>query len=128
MHRSRLAAIVIDNEVDDIEHANTFWEGALGLSCKRSDEQWAERYSSLDTKQGHPHILIQKVDHPSRLHFDIETDNIEAEVIRLNALGATVVKRFPRWVVMEAPTGHRFCVVHPQREDFSTALDVNQWE
>jgi hypothetical protein len=30
--------------------------------------------------------------------------------------------------VLEAPTGHRFCVVNPQRPDFHTAKDVNIWD
>jgi len=32
--------------------------------------------------------MIQKVSHPSRVHLDIETDDLEAEVKRLEALGA----------------------------------------
>lgn len=128
MHRSRLAAFVIDNRVDDIERANQFWESALGMKCVRSDEEWADKYASLETKQSDPKLLIQKVNHESRIHLDIETDNIEAEVARLQKLGATVVEVFPRWTVMEAPTGHRFCVVTPQREDFELAEDVNIWQ
>lgn len=34
MHRSRLAAIVIDNEVDDIEHANTFLGRCFGVELQ----------------------------------------------------------------------------------------------
>ena len=67
------------------------------------------------------------MEHPSRVHLDIETDDKEAEVARLVELGAREVERFPRWIVMEAPTGHRFCVVNPQRADFHTAADVNEW-
>jgi hypothetical protein len=33
------------------------------------------------------------VNHPSRIHLDIETDNIDAEVGRLKKLGATVFKK-----------------------------------
>lgn len=128
MHMSRLAAIVIDSKVTDIEQANTFWEGALGMPCIRSSEEWADRYSSMDTPSEQPHILIQKVEHNSHVHLDIETDNIDAEVKRLEGIGASVVKVFPRWVVMEAPTGHRFCVVNPQRSDFNDSESVNVWE
>ena len=38
MHKSRLAALVIDSKVDDIEEANLFWEQALGLECIRSNK------------------------------------------------------------------------------------------
>ncbi|NMH65771.1 VOC family protein [Shewanella salipaludis] len=128
MHRSRLAAFVIDSKVDDIEEANRFWESALGYPCVRSSEAWSDRYSHLDVPDVQPNLLIQKVTHESRVHLDIETDNIPAEVARLSELGAKVLTRFERWVVMEAPTGHRFCVVNPQRADFQDAADVNVWD
>ena len=69
---------------------------------------------------------MQAVEHPSRVHVDIETDDIEAEVRRLEALGAKRVAQVKRWGVMEAPTGQRFCVVRPQRPDF--AARANQWQ
>jgi hypothetical protein len=62
-----------------------------------------------------PIVQIQRVDHESRVHIDIETDDIPAEVARLEKLGAKVVDRLERWVVMQAPTGQRFCVVRVQR-------------
>ncbi|MBD1584726.1 VOC family protein [Pseudoalteromonas sp. S16_S37] len=128
MHKSRLAALVIDSKVDDIEQANTFWEQALGYARIDCDEEWSSRYTQLDTPDDQPQILIQKTEHESRVHLDIETDDIAAEVARLEAIGAKVVKTLERWVVMQAPTGHRFCVVHPQRSDFDEADNVNVWE
>ncbi len=70
-------------------------------------------------------MLVQAVDHPSRVHLDIETDDIEAEVERLEALGARRIAHVKGWWVMEAPTGHRFCVVRPQRPDFEER--ANDW-
>lgn len=118
MHKSRLAAFVIDCRVDDLPHAAEFWSKALGYAALTPDAQWAERYRYLDGPPGEPKLLLQKVDHPSRIHLDIETNDIPAEVKRLEALGAKVVQVLERWTVMEAPTGHRFCVVRPQRPDF----------
>ncbi|MBM7074458.1 VOC family protein [Shewanella sp. 202IG2-18] len=128
MHKSRLAAFVLDSQVSDIEQANKFWEQALGMPCVRSDEDWKDKYSSLETPVSQPNLLIQKVEHQSHIHLDIETDNIEAEVKRLLNLGASVHKKMERWVVMEAPTGHRFYVVQPQRSDFGSTGEVNQWD
>ena len=70
-------------------------------------------------------MFVQKVDHPSRVHLDIETDNVPAEVARLEKLGAKVVERIQSWVVLEAPTGHRFCVVRPQRGPLGE--DATEW-
>lgn len=72
----------------------------------------------LHTPHDEPIVQIQRVVHESRVHIDIETDNIPAEVARLEKLGAHVVDRLERWVVMQAPTGHRFCVVRVQRPGF----------
>ena len=58
------------------------------------------------------------MEHPSRVHLDIESDDIPAEVARLEALGARKVAEIRTWVVMEAPTGHRFCVIRAQTPDF----------
>ena len=71
-------------------------------------------------------MQIQRVDHDSRVHIDIETDDIAAEVARLEKLGAKVVDRLDRWVVMQAPTGQRFCVVRLQRPGFPK--NANRWE
>ena len=63
------------------------------------------------------HIEVQKVQHPSRVHLDIETDDLDAEAARLEGLGAKKIGFVKRWWVMEAPTGQRFCVVrmkHPE--------------
>jgi len=82
-------------------------------------------YRELDSRSRDLHLEVQKVDHPSRVHLDIEADDIEAEVRRLEALGAKRVQLFPRWWVMEAPTGHRFCVVRVQSpEGFTRTANV----
>jgi hypothetical protein len=62
------------------------------------------------------------------VHLDIETDDTEADVARLTALGTREVDRprNARWVVMEAPAGQRFRMVCKQRADFSTHL--NRWD
>ena len=57
--------------------------------------------------------------------IDIETDNIEAEVLRLEKLGARRVAQTKSWWVMEAPSGHRFCVVPHLRADFDSK--ANDW-
>ncbi len=114
MHRSRLSNLVIDCSVEDIDAAAAFWSSALGKAIVPPSADSGD-YRELASKIDEPMILLQKVDHSSRVHLDIEADDLEAEVKRLEKLGAKRVKFVKRWWVMEAPTGHRFCVVHPQR-------------
>lgn len=112
-HRSRLAGFIIDCEGGSLRQAAGFWSEALGLAITDPDEGGQDKYACLDGSPLGLHIEVQKVQHPSRVHLDIETDDIEAEAARLIALGAKEIARphDARWIVLEAPTGHRFCVV-----------------
>ena len=80
----------------------------------------------LETPPDEIAVQVQRVEHESRVHLDIETDDIPAEVARLEKLGATVDKRLERWVVMRAPSGQRFCVVRVQRDGFED--NANSWD
>lgn len=117
MHKSRLGALIIDCKTDDLTAAAAFWTAALGYDA--AAQQSDDRYVSLVGPSGEVAISLQKVEHESRIHLDIEADDIDAEVTRLLALGATEVTRMKGWVVLQAPSGHRFCVVKPQRADFA---------
>ncbi len=114
MHRSRLCAVVIDCEAADVDRAAAFWSAALGRPALPADPD-SPTYRGLADAPGEPIVLVQRVDHPSRVHLDIEADDLEAEVRRLEALGARRIGFVKHWWVMEAPTGQRFCVVNPQR-------------
>lgn len=118
MHHSRLCALLIDCNTTDIDQAARFWAEALGRPLDPGHPGTRGDYRMLETPQDEPIVQIQRVDHESRVHLDIETDDIPAEVARLEALGAHVVDRLERWVVMQAPTGQRFCVVRVQRPGF----------
>jgi hypothetical protein len=84
-----------------------------------------ENYVALGSPAGELDVEVQKVGHDSRVHIDIETDDIEAEARRLEALGAKRLDAIRDWLVMEAPTGQRFCLVPPQRPEFES--EANQW-
>jgi predicted enzyme related to lactoylglutathione lyase len=114
MHKSRLTGFVIDCQVDDLNAAAEFWGAALGKKVAAADPD-SPTYRGLETRPDEPQMMLQKVDHPSRVHLDIETDDVEAEAARLEKLGAKKLRKVNSWWVMEAPTGHRFCVVRLQR-------------
>jgi predicted enzyme related to lactoylglutathione lyase len=127
MHHSRLSTLVIDCQVDDLAPAARFWSEALGKPIADLDQDGDGKYAELRTAADEPLILLQKVEHASRVHLDIETDDLDAEVARLERLGARRIAFVrERWWVLEAPGGHRFCVVRPQRESFGPHL--NRWD
>ena len=126
MHKSRIGNIVIDCSTDDFDSASQFWARALGYALIEPSEPENKNYKVLDTPLDEVNILLQKVTHESRVHLDIETNDIEAEVKRLEELGAKRIEDIRDWVVMEAPSGQRFCVVPKMRPDFDDK--ANTWE
>jgi|SRR5580692_2319967 hypothetical protein len=126
MHRSKLAGFIIDCNGSEVKEAANFWSAALGMSqVAAPPDAPVSRYQKLRDRHLDLSIEVQAVDHPSRVHLDIETDDVEAEVRRLEALGARRVAAIQTWWVMEAPTGQRFCVVRVQTQNFTE--HAQQW-
>lgn len=126
MHRSQLSGFIIDCQTDDLDEAASFWAQALGLEALPEDVPAQTDYVRLQTHPEDLYVEVQKVGHESRVHIDIESDDIEAEVKRLESLGARRIANIKRWVVMESPTGQRFCVVTPVRTNFKA--QANTWD
>ena len=126
MHRSRLAGLIIDCETDDLDAAAAFWGKALGAPPKSAANIEESPYVELVMPAGEIDVEVQAVQHPSRVHIDIESDDIEAEADRLEAMGAKRIANIEGWCVMEAPTGQRFCIVPVISADFEEK--ANKWE
>lgn len=125
-HHSRLSGFIIDCRTDDLPAASTFWSQALGLPVTCPDDGGLGLYDKLQDGPGGLHIEAQKVEHPSRVHLDIETNDMDAEVARLEALGARRVEFVrERWWVMQAPDGQRFCVVRMVHDE---PEGLNRWD
>jgi len=123
MHKSRLSNIIIDCRTDDIDAAANFWAAAIGRSARSSSDP-SDPYRLLKGASNEMKILVQAVQHESRVHLDIETNDVDADASRLARLGARRIGKVKTWWVMEAPTGQRFCVVRPQRADFEENANV----
>jgi hypothetical protein len=125
MHRSRLGSIIIDCE--DPEACARFWGGALGVEPRPVGEDGV--YIGLIAPGGRT-IFVQRVpEHKTaktRMHVDIETDNINAEVRRLEVLGATRKEDQGKLWVMQDPCGNEFCVLGTMTEGFPERAQT--WE
>jgi hypothetical protein len=115
-HRIRVATVVID--AADLEEAVAFWSAALDAPTVTGDPT-QDRYVSLGHSAGGLRLLLQRV--PERggdknaVHLDLETDDPEAEVGRLTAIGASRERPLGHgaWVLRD-PAGNRFCVIYPE--------------
>ena len=92
-----------------------FWAEALGYEANVQDEGWTW---VTDPAGRRVRLSFQYEREPkagsNRLHFDLKTHNVDAEVSRLTALGATVKREFREpeetVIVMRDPEGNEFCV------------------
>jgi predicted enzyme related to lactoylglutathione lyase len=123
MHRSRICHFVID--VDDLDRAMTFWSEALGATEEQVSAGSRHVYRKLKLPDSEIRILLQRTDDPKvskeRMHLDFETDDVEAEVKRLEALGAVrwdhqTERGFDFWV-MRDPWSNEFCVLQIEYPD-----------
>ena len=121
-HRSRLfCGALVDVPRDDYAATKEFWAGALDRTPRVDDDD--PDYASYGEAAAGVEFMVQAVGEPSaRVHLDVETDDVEAEVARLESLGATVVQPIKSWVVMRDPVGIIFCVVRVQLPE---AFDAN---
>ncbi len=125
MHKSKLAGFIIDCQTHNLSLAADFWSQALGMQKHEFDGEEGQRYVKLVDARQDLQIEVQAVEHDSRVHLDIEADDIQAEVARLETLGATKVGEVKSWCVMQAPTGQRFCVIQKASADFDRY--ANTW-
>ncbi|HTE54334.1 MAG TPA: VOC family protein [Kofleriaceae bacterium] len=127
MHRSRLSAIIIDCNESGYAQGVEFWSRALGREPDPGQEP-DERYTRLVDRPGQLRVEVQRLSEPSAYHLDIETDDVEAEVARLEKLGAVRKYKIKTWWVMRAPTGHDFCVIRPQTKSLASDPGTTAWE
>jgi hypothetical protein len=125
-HHSRLSKVVID--VPPVEHDRelAFWSAAVGQPLAQG-----ERYPEYHGVALHGEefgLLIQRLgDGPGRVHLDIHTDDLDAEVARLEGLGAERVQLVHRWWIMRDPAGLPFCVV-PERAGSLDDSNAQRWD
>ncbi len=110
MHRSRVGVVLIDHPEDTYPTAAAFWGEAVGAQPSPSPD--GRPYASLRSV-GDVTLELQRtgVGTAARVHLDIESDDVAAEVERLTGLGARVLQREDDFAMMTDPGGLVFCVV-----------------
>lgn len=114
-HYSRICKIVVDVPEADHHRTVSFWGAATGESMVQVPG--SPEYTSASIRSPRLLMYVQKLGSENtgpRLHIDIHTDDLEAEVARLEGLGAERVRQVHSWWVMRDPAGLLFCVIpHP---------------
>ncbi len=113
--------LVIVVDCSDLDRSAQFWAAVLGYTA---GDLGGGPYRSLTPVSGAGiDVLLQRVPDvkrdKNRLHLDLRTPDLEAEVGRVLALGATLLTGQPvvedgwRWHVLGDPDGNEFCVLEP---------------
>jgi predicted enzyme related to lactoylglutathione lyase len=112
--------LVIVIDCSDLDRSARFWSGVLGYTASPP----AGAYCTLQPESGVGiDVLLQRVpdvkDRKNRLHFDLRTPDLEAEVRRVADLGARLLTDRPvaedgwLWHILADPDGNEFCVLQP---------------
>lgn len=122
-HVSRVAHFVID--VGDLDQGVAFWSAALDAREEPINPASSKVYRRLRLPDCEIRVLLQLTDGPKvskeRMHLDLETDDVDAEVRRLETLGAVrwdhQQERGHDFWVMRDPWGNEFCVLQTEFPD-----------
>jgi hypothetical protein len=124
-HFSRLSTVVIDVPGDDHDRELSFWQAATGEKLPQLDypEYHGARLHGQDFV-----LLVQRLgEEPARVHLDVHTSDLAAEVERLERLGARRVQQAHSWWVMRDPAGLLFCVV-PDSAGTLDESNARRWD
>ncbi len=125
MHRSRVGALFIDHPASSFQASLRFWAAATGRE-PNTERPAQPPYTSLGYSHGDLLMEMQQTGDgtPPRVHLDIDTDDVEAEVRRLESLGAKRLEQYGDYWQMADPGGLVFCVISPHTPDFEAQATV----
>src|ERR1022692_1255992 len=125
-HYSRLSKIVIDVPPADHDRELAFWSAAAGQPLALGTMYPEYHGAALHGQEFG--LLIQRLGHgPGRVHLDIHTDDLAAELTRLEGLGAERVQQVHSWWVLRDPAGLLFCVV-PEPAGSLNEHNAKRWD
>ncbi len=125
-HYSRLSKIVIDVPPADHDRELVFWSAATGQPLAQFERH--PEYYGAELHGQEFWLLVQRLEEgPGRVHIDIHTDDLAAEVARLEGLGARRVQQAHSWQVMRDPAGLLFCVI-PEPAGSLNDSNAQRWD
>lgn len=102
--------VVVDVPTADHDRELGFWQAATGQTLTRLDQHPEYHGARLPGQEFG--VLVQRLEAGSgRVHLDLHTDDLDAEVARLERLGAERVRQVHHWWIMRDPAGLLFCVI-----------------
>lgn len=125
-HYSRLYKAVVDVPAADHDRELAFWQEATGQQFSRN-EVHPEYHGAVLAGRDFGMLIQQLGGGDARVHLDVHTDDLEAEVARLERLGAERAEQVNSWWVMRDPAGIPFCVI-PQSPGSLDDGNAQYWD
>lgn len=123
MHRSRIGVVLIDHPASSFDDAVSFWAGVQGATPTPEQD---DQYVGIG-RAGGLSLDVQRLGSGTpRVHLDIETDDVTAEVARVVDLGARILEEREGYTVLTDPGGLVFCVVPVQNPDLFEAHGITR--
>ena len=121
MQRYPHGELVVVLDCADLDRAAAFWTAVLGY---RREASAGGPYLALVPQDGRGiELLLQRTDNrksgKNRVHLDLRTGDLDAEVARVRAAGGALLTPQPiiehgwRWHVLADPDGNELCVLQP---------------
>jgi predicted enzyme related to lactoylglutathione lyase len=118
--------LVVVIDCASLERAARFWTAVLGYTATGDADGIYQRLVPVDGFG--IEVLLQRTADAkqgnNRVHLDLRTRDLEAEVSRVTALGATVLTSLPivedgwTWHMLADPDGNEFCIIRPPPQYF----------
>jgi hypothetical protein len=122
---SRVLKVVIDAPPDLHDRELAFWQGAHGQELPGI---YSAEYHGAFLRGTGLMLLMQCLESGApRVHLDIHAGDLDAEVARLERLGAERVQKVQTWQVMRDPAGLLFCVL-PVSPGSLNEENAQRWE
>ena len=118
--------VLIDHPAEVNDTTLAFWAGVIGEQASIPRDSPIQRIGELAGSLG---LEVQRTGSgtPSRIHLDIETDDIAAEVQRLVGLGATIEQQQETIAILRDPGSLVFCVVGVQTDQAEFDTHARTW-
>jgi predicted enzyme related to lactoylglutathione lyase len=118
MTEARYPSFAVVLDCADADRLAEFWSAALGYPNRRAVTQFV--VLSPPEGDARPTLILQQVPEAkvvkNRMHLDLHAADRDAEVARLEGLGAGKLQEQPNcigeycWYLMADPEGNEFCV------------------
>ncbi|MEX0952477.1 MAG: VOC family protein [Nitriliruptoraceae bacterium] len=109
--RGHLGAVFLDVPEEHVDGEVAFWSAALAVDAGAPQGAYVPLRGVVAASGDPLDLEVQTVGSASRIHVDLAAPDVDAEVVRLVALGARRVGVHEDWVTLSDPCGNLLCVV-----------------